>query len=196
MRHTLHRSKGFRKQLRQIAGLVGVAVPGLVLAALIEGDPEDNFLVGTPQADTINGKAGIDTMMGLGGNDTYIVAQSADEIIEGAGEGTDLVKSLASYTLPIFVENLILLGSSPINAVGNGLSNRLTGNPANIVLNGLGGADVMAGLEGNDTYFVGSADDEVIEEPNEGTDTVKSSITYKLGDNVESLLLLGTNAIN
>jgi Ca2+-binding RTX toxin-like protein len=129
MGNTLHRSKGFRNQLRQIAGLVGVSVPGLVLAALIEGTPQDDFLEGTPEADTLDGKAGIDTMMGLGGNDTYIVSQSEDEIIEGAGEGIDSVKSIASYTLPIFVENLRLLGSLPINGSGNGLRNRLTAMP-------------------------------------------------------------------
>ena len=196
MDNTLHRSKGFRNQLRQMAGLVGVSVPGLVLAALIEGTPQDDFLEGTPEADTLDGKGGIDTMMGLGGNDTYIVSQSEDEIIEGAGEGIDSVKSIASYTLPIFVENLRLLGSLPINGSGNGLRNRLTGNAANNVLNGRAGADVMVGQDGDDTYFVDSEGDEVIEEPNEGIDTVSSSITYTLGANVQRLVLLGTSAIN
>ena len=91
-------------------------------------------------------------MMGLGGNDTYIVSQSEDEIIEGAGEGIDSVKSVASYTLPIFVENLRLLGSLPIKGFGNGLRNRLTGNSDNNLLNGQAGADIMVGHDGNDTY--------------------------------------------
>jgi Ca2+-binding RTX toxin-like protein len=196
MGNTLHRSKGLRKQLRQVAGVVGVSVPGLVFAALIEGTPQNDFLEGTPDPDTLDGKAGIDTMMGLGGNDAYIVSRSEDEIIEGAGEGTDSVRSFASYTLPIFVENLRLLGSSPINAFGNGLRNRLTGNSANNVLNGRAGADLMVGNDGDDTYFVESEDDEVIEGPDKGIDTVRSSIAYKLGADVERLVLLGTSAIN
>src|SRR5262245_42278589 len=127
MGNRLYRSMDYRKQLRRITGLIGVSVPGLVLAALINGGPGDDFLDGTPDADTIDGKAGADTMMGLGGNDTYIVSQTEDEIIEGAGEGTDLVKSVAPYTLPIFVENLRLIGTLPINGFGNDLANRLTG---------------------------------------------------------------------
>jgi Ca2+-binding RTX toxin-like protein len=196
MGHQLRRSKDLRAQLRRVAGLVCVSVPGLVLAALIEGTPQDDVLEGTPEADTLNGKGGIDTMMGLGGNDIYIVSQSEDEVIEGAGEGNDTVKSSVTYALPIYVENLRLLGTSAINGTGNGLSNHLIGNPGNNVLDGRGGADVMAGRDGDDRYIVDSADDVVTEAVNEGIDTVRSSVTHALRANVERLVLLGTDAIN
>jgi Ca2+-binding RTX toxin-like protein len=137
--------------------------PRWCFAAVIDGTGGDDTLEGTPDADIINGKAGVDTMMGLGGDDTYFVAQTDDEVIEGAGEGTDTIKSTVTYTLPIFVENLVLIGTAAINGTGNGLGNRMTGNNAKNALNGRGGADIMVGLGGDDTYFVSDAADEVIE---------------------------------
>jgi hypothetical protein len=157
----LRRSMDVRKQLRRIAGLVCVSVPGLVLAALIEGTPQDEVLTGTPEADTLDGKGGIDTMMGLGGNDTYIVSDSEDEIIEGAGKGIDRVKSFASYALPIRVENLLLLGTSAINGTGNNLANRITGNSAANKLRGVGGNDTLNGLAGNDELNGGAGNDQL-----------------------------------
>ncbi|ESQ87176.1 hypothetical protein ABAC460_20610 [Asticcacaulis sp. AC460] len=49
---------------------------------------------------------------------------------------------------------------------------------------------------GDDTYYVNSPDDVVTENPDEGIDTVVSTITYALGDNVENLTLAGNNHIN
>jgi Ca2+-binding RTX toxin-like protein len=173
-----------------------LCLPGLVFAALVNGTAGPDMLVGTPNADTIDGKAGRDTMMGLGGNDTYVVSQSDDEVIEGAGEGTDTVRSPVTYALPIWVENLVLLGTAPIRATGNTLSNRLTGNAANNVLDGRSGGDTMIGLAGNDTYVVDTAADVVTEALNAGLDTVSATVSYTLGANTENLTLTGTATIN
>ena len=54
----------------------------------------------------------------------------------------------------------------------------------------------MAGGLGNDTYIVDNAGDVVSEAVNAGTDTVKASVTHTLRNNVENLVLNGTNAIN
>jgi Ca2+-binding RTX toxin-like protein len=54
----------------------------------------------------------------------------------------------------------------------------------------------MRGGTGNDTYVAAQTGDVVTENANEGTDTVQSSITYTLGNNVENLTLTGTTAIN
>ena len=181
---------------RELAVLAGVMLAGAVMAATIVGTPQPDVLEGTPDADTIIGKGGADTMMGFGGNDTYFVGQSDDEVLESAGDGIDTIKSTVSYQLPIFVENLTLLGTGAINATGNGLNNRLTGNVASNLLNGRIGADRMTGLSGDDTYFVDAAGDVVVESPGGGDDTVRSSVTYQLSNNVEALLLIGTDAIN
>ena len=63
-------------------------------------------------------------------------------------------------------------------------------------LDGGSGADYMSGGTGDDTYSVDYAGDVVAESTNEGTDTVRSAITYTLGSNVENLTLTGTSAVN
>ncbi|MEZ0259711.1 MAG: beta strand repeat-containing protein [Alphaproteobacteria bacterium] len=62
-------------------------------------------------------------------------------------------------------------------------------------LPGTGGADTLAGGLGNDTYTVNDAGDVVLENAGEGTDTVLSSITYTLPDNVENLTLSGAGVM-
>ncbi len=54
----------------------------------------------------------------------------------------------------------------------------------------------MAGGTGNDTYVYDGAD-VIVENANEGTDTVESAFTFSLaGTNLENLLLTGTGQIN
>jgi len=48
----------------------------------------------------------------------------------------------------------------------------------------------------NDTYIIDNLNDQVIEYGNQGNDTVESSVTYTLGDNLENLELTGTDAID
>ena len=72
----------------------------------------------------------------------------------------------------------------------------LTGTTGNDTINGKGGADIMRGLAGNDTSIVDNVSDAVVENLDEGTDTIRSSVTYSLPANVENLELTGTSAIN
>lgn len=52
----------------------------------------------------------------------------------------------------------------------------------------------MYGGKDNDTYVVDNRNDKVIENAEEGTDTVLSTIDHTLTDNVENLTLIGTTA--
>ena len=88
---------------------------------------------------TLDGRGGADVMTGLGGNDTYYVDLTTDQVVEALNEGTDLVRSTVTYTLPVNVENLLLLGTLPLNGTGNTLANTLYPSPGNNVLNGGGG---------------------------------------------------------
>lgn len=176
--------------------ITGALVPTCVLADLFVGTSGDDTLTGTPEADTLNGLGGADTMMGLGGDDAYTVNQADDEVIEGAGEGNDTIRTSVTFSLPIFVENLLLRNFEAINGTGNTLDNRLTGNDADNTLNGRAGSDTMIGKAGNDIYIVESSGDLVTEAVNRGTDTVRSSVDQNLAANVENLTLTGTAAIN
>ena len=150
------------------------------------GNASANLIVGNSANNTLTGGTGADTLQGGGGNDTYQVDNTADVVVEAAGEGTDLVNASVTTTLAANVENLTLTGTTAINGTGNALDNVLTGNSA---------VNVLAGGAGNDTYYVTSGDT-TTEAAGAGTDTVYAGVTWTLATNVENLTLTGTSAIN
>jgi Ca2+-binding RTX toxin-like protein len=160
------------------------------------GNELNNFLTGSSAANILDGGIGDDVMRGSKGDDTYHVDSTYDIVIENLNEGTDTVISTATYILTPNIENFTLTGSADINGIGNDLANILTGNVAGNVLNGMGGSDTMKGGAGDDTYIVDNSGDVVVENSDEGSDTVLSSTTYTLGANVENLTLTGSLAIN
>ena len=162
----------------------------------LTGNSGNNTLTGNGGNDTLNGGAGIDTLIGGLGNDIYQIDTTTDTITENANEGTDTVQSSVTYTLGNNLENLTLTGTTAINGTGNTLNNTITGNSGNNTLNGGAGIDTLIGGLGNDTYQIDTTTDTITENANEGTDTVQSSVTYTLGNNLENLTLTGTTAIN
>ncbi len=160
----------------------------------ITGNASNNTLNGGSGNDILNGGGGTDRLIGGTGNDTY-VTDGSDTITEDAGDSNDTVQSSATYTISDNIENLTLTGSFAINGTGNSGNNRITGNSANNNLNGNGGIDTLIGGDGNDLYFINGSDS-IIEDAGEGNDTVKSSVSYTLGANVENLILIGSSAIN
>ncbi|MBI1285334.1 MAG: hypothetical protein GC183_13535 [Thiobacillus sp.] len=147
-----------------------------------------NTILGTEGNDTLTGSEvdDYDILMGELGDDTYVIDNYYDMVIELPGEGVDIVLSSIGFGLPDNVENLTLTGSDDINAGGNDLDNVLIGNS---------GINEFDGGYGNDTFVVG-AGDLVFEEEDSGIDTVISSASWVLGDNIENLVLTGTNAVN
>ncbi|MBP2485955.1 Ca2+-binding RTX toxin-like protein [Rhizobium leguminosarum] len=150
----------------------------------------------------LTGGAGVDTLKGGAGDDTYVIS-TGDTVIENADEGIDTVQTnLAAYTLGVNVENLTYIGTAAFTGAGNGLDNVLKGGVAadklmgaggNDTLIGGGGADTMSGGIGDDIYVVDIVTDLVIENVNEGTDTVRTAlVSYTLGNNVENLTYTGS----
>ena len=106
------------------------------------------------------------------------------------------MKASVSFTLSSYVENLILTGTGNIAGIGNGLANIITGSSGDNTLDGKAGADTMKGGKGNDTYFVDNTGDVVIEAKNGGVDTVRSSVSFRLGQHIEELKLTGSANIS
>jgi VCBS repeat-containing protein len=126
----------------------------------IFGGEGNDLLIGEAGNDRLDGGAATDQMYGGAGDDIYIVDSKFDLIdeINNGGSGVDTVESSITFALSgngfnVFgqVENLTLTGLSPIDGTGNALANSITGNFANNVLAGLGGADILDGKEGIDT---------------------------------------------
>jgi Ca2+-binding RTX toxin-like protein len=197
-----------------LTGTAAINGKGNPLANMLTGNAGDNALNGGDGNDTLYGGGGNDTLAGEKGNDSmlggagddlYLVTEIGDSVVELANEGIDTVNAIFSYSLPINVENLILGGGAAIDGTGNALDNVLTGNSGNNrlvggggndTLIGGGGADTLAGGMGNDVYVIDNDKDAALENPGEGTDTVRSSISFSLGGNLENLILVGDKAIN
>ncbi|ENW05131.1 hypothetical protein F934_01863 [Acinetobacter beijerinckii ANC 3835] len=171
------------------------------------GSNGNNILDGGAGNDIFIGNLGSDTLSGGLGNDVYYV-DGLDTIVEKANDGLDTVIAGFSYTLDLGgnVEDLMLSGALNINGTGNKSNNKLTGNSANNTLDGgagddifIGnlGEDILIGGTGDDVYYVDSLDT-VLENKNEGLDTIIAGFSYTLGvsDNVEDLMLSGTLNIN
>jgi len=86
-----------------------------------------------------------------------------------------------------FNDTLIGLGGDDV-LNGSGGNDTLIGGDGNDVLRGGTGIDVMVGGTGDDTYYVDNIGDVVTELAGEGTDTVHTTISTTLGDNVENLV--------
>lgn len=188
----------------------------------LTGTNSPDMLIGLDGNDTLNGGQGSDYMIGGAGDDTYTVDNGSDIVVEEVNEGNDLVRSSVDYYyLPDNVERLTLLGTVS-TGYGNNLDNVITGNGSvnylygqdgndNLAgsggndwlygdggddyLDGGSGNDYMQGGEGDDTYVVGSVNDVVEEWEDEGVDTVRSSISYTLGYEVENLVLTGSSGL-
>lgn len=123
----------------------------------------------------------------------------------------------------IYIDNLTISGKGLYNLTGNDSANTLTGNASANLLTGNAGDDMLIGLAGNDTLLGGTGDDTlnggngvdsmnggdgddtyIVDHKNDstietnaesGSDTVETSISWTLGENLENLTLTGKAAI-
>ncbi|NGZ98294.1 MAG: hypothetical protein CV089_19580 [Nitrospira sp. WS110] len=163
----------------------------------------------------LNADGSISVLVGGDGNDTYLIGPNGDDdiLVETLTGGVDRVIAAHDYRLPTNIENLTLLDprmpdfasftlipyesrDPSVAGYGNDLENTLVGGRANNVLDGGPGVDTLIGGPGDDVYIVDDTSDLVIEETDEGIDTVQSTVNYNLSANVENLTLVGTESIN
>lgn len=182
-------------------------------AGTIDALAGNDVIVGTAGNDTIIGGKGNDLMAGHDGDDSYYVDSLLDSVVENPGEGTDgvyLSITAGTYVLPTEVEWARVTSTGAVNITGhNGAANDLTGGSgANILTGGDGndsldgglGNDKLIGGAGDDFYTVNVAGDTIVENANEGTDTVfvnfTAAGTYALSANVEKAFADGSVNVN
>ena len=189
---------------------------------IIYGGLGDDILDGGAGNDEIHGGGGNDTLLG-GIGDDQLYGDDGSNILDG-GDGDDIayVEGYASdfriYRKPdgtvvaeylygegniqtfTNVETLTFYDGSfapdvlPMGTAGNDV---LLGSPGADLLDGGPGDDELAAGEGDDIYVIDSVGDVVTENVDEGTDTVRTTLSaYALGANVENLEFTGTGAFS
>jgi len=123
----------------------------------LSGNEFGQVIWGNYGANVINGGGGADAMSGFGGNDEYYVDNAADGIVEAAGEGTDTVRTSASYVLTAGAQVEALTttngyATTALNLTGNEFGQTIFANYGSNVIDGGGGADTLFGFGGADSF--------------------------------------------
>lgn len=162
---------------------------------LLEGRAGDDLLGGGDGGDRIEGGEGADTLIGDSGDD--VLCGGLGEDVLSGGDGRDTADYGDAFGA-VFIDLASGLGqwnwahgdrlSGIENLIGTGWNDMLVGDAGDNRIDGGGGADHMAGGAGDDVYVVADAGDLVIEQPDAGTDEVRTSLAaYTLAANVERL---------
>jgi Ca2+-binding RTX toxin-like protein len=163
-------------------------------ANILIGNGGANILEGGAGADTLDGAAGLDTVS-YSGSDAAVTIDLATNAASGGHAAGDTLAGFENIIGSAFAD--VLGGSTAVNVLSGLAGNdALSGGGGNDVLDGGLDADTMTGGLGNDTFVVDDAGDVVVDGTAEGTDTVQTSISYVLGDNLEHLTLIGLASIN
>jgi Ca2+-binding RTX toxin-like protein len=207
---------GFVIDWTDFSGTLGDSSNAAIKARIFAPDPTENadFLTGTPGADSIEALGGDDTVDGANGHDILRGGGGADIMYGGqlndllvGDDGNDSLYGGADIdTLRGEAGDDLLSGGAGGDSLNGGIGNdtlnggerwdTLVGGQGNDWLDGGLDNDQMFGLAGDDTYVVDHIGDRVYEVPDEGYDTVRSSIDYALTPNVEALLLTGAADIS
>ena len=174
-----------------ISYTLGPALENLTLT----GDGDING-TGNDGANVLTGNSGANTLSAGAGNDA-LYGNEADDVLN-AGEGGDHVQGDAGDdTLNGEGGNDWMLGGDGHDTLNGGDGrDRLFGNDGNDILDGGASNDTMTGGLGDDSYVIDNGSDVIVENADEGTDSVESAITYTLGDNLENLSLSGSADID
>ncbi len=137
-----------------------------------------------------------------------------DEILNPSDRLAFMIDNAADYTKAATLtfkaldslENLTSINSATLatttklsgvgNITGTGFNDEITGSSGQDTLDGLAGRDTLKGGDGDDLYRVNSLGDRVIENKDDGMDSIESDITYQLPNNVENLVLTGDQQID
>jgi Ca2+-binding RTX toxin-like protein len=175
---------------------------------IVAYDGNDTIMAGAGN-DLVVGGDGADSMDGGEGDDQFIVDDAGDVIVEAVGGGNDKVLAYVTYVLDTRaeIETLIVAADTNADLTGNDFGQLLQGNDWQNKLYGMGGddtfkgggdIDTLSGGLGDDLYYVDDEDEVLIELAGEGTDTVRSTVSYTLEalTEVENMTLVGAGDLD
>ena len=170
----------------------------------LQGGADADLIIGLSGDDSLSGGAGDDSLSGQGGNDSIDGGDGRDTVYF-AGKFADYRFEFQPGVLLVFDDRPDLAGdegTDTLRAVealqfadGVATISDLDNTADVIDMTGPGGGSVSGGVD-NDIYIVDDPEDSPQEAPGEGIDTVRSIISWTLGDNLENLALTGTGQID
>ena len=193
---------------------------GLGKDTLIGGSGNDTYYLGYDVADVINDQGSIsdlDSVIMPYQLSSYTLPANIEiGTITAGSQASDLTGNELDNTLTGNNGDNKLTGGSGLDSLhgnsgndqlaGGSDNDSLNGGLGNDVLDGGSGNDSLIGGAGNDTYLVDSLNDVIIESgattastranatATSGIDTVKSTVSWALGANLENLILAGSAA--
>ncbi|WP_158206785.1 RTX toxin [Pseudoduganella flava] len=192
---------------------------------VLQGFGGNDKLDGGADNDELLGGAGNDTLLGGAGDDRLLPGEGVD-LVDG-GEGKDNVVVQGNFTdyarqRPTTTDTVLINlttheqvtlrnveavifadGEKSLEQVHENTAspdaNNIVGTDGNDLLDGLAGADQLAGGKGDDTYVVDNAGDVVTENADQGTDLVNVAFTakgtYAMTENVENATVTAAASI-
>ncbi len=157
----------------------------------LNGGDDDDCLSGDSGDDDLDGGDGDDDLIGGSGKDG-LHGGSGNDSLDGDDDDDSLDGGLGDDDLDGGDGDDDLDGDEDDDSLDGGSGDdNLDGGSGDDDLDGGSGDDNMCGGDGDDDYFVDSANDTVVELDAQGNDTVNSSCSFKLSENVENLVLAG-----